>query len=107
MNFYIKYVVIIFTLGLAIPGLSAIAADQVYGWELMTKKERAEHTTKMQAMKTEQEREKYRMEHHKKMDIRATKKGVKLKAMPKPMGKGMGSGGGAGNGSGGGGGRGR
>ena len=81
----------------------AVAQDrQVYGWELMTQQERNEHRTKMRSFKTEQERERYRNEHHKKMQKRAEKKGVKLPDKPLPRGKGMGGGGGGGMGPGGG-----
>ena len=43
------------------------AAEPVYGWQLMSEQERNEHRTKMQSLKTPQERERYRLEHHKNM----------------------------------------
>jgi len=64
--------------------------QDVYGWQLMTPDERAEHRAKMRSHKTHEEREAYRMEHHKKMQERARKKGVTLPEMPMPRGKGMG-----------------
>lgn len=63
------------------------AADRMYGYELMTPQERMEYQTKMRAMKTEQERETYRMEHHKLMQERAKAQG---KTLPDTPPKGMG-----------------
>ena len=95
-------------LALGIPGASVFAAEQVYGSQLMTQQERIEHRAKMQSMNTQEERERYRMEHHMKMQQRAKEQGVTLPDSP-PMGSGMGSGRGMGGGQGGGmgGGRGR
>jgi hypothetical protein len=75
--------------------------EQVYGYELMTEQERAEHRTRMRAFKTEQEREQFRLEHHKKMQERAKERGVTLPDEPMPRGKGMGGGQGGGMGGGG------
>ncbi len=100
--------VCLLTLGL--PGVSIFAEEQIYGSELMTKQERMEHSTKMQNMKTKEERERYRMEHHKAMQERAKERGVTMPDSPQMRngmdGGGMdgGSGGGMGGGSGGGGG---
>lgn len=77
---------------------TTFAKDQVYGWELMTEQERAEHRTKMQSLKTKEERERYRIEHHKKMQERARQQGKTLPDMPQSQGKGMGHGGGKGGG---------
>ena len=41
--------------------------DPIYGSQLMTLQERNEYRTKMRSLKTEQERETYRLEHHKQM----------------------------------------
>ena len=41
--------------------------EQVYGWELMSEHERQEHRAKMRSLQTEQERERYRLEHHEQM----------------------------------------
>jgi hypothetical protein len=75
-------------LGMAMP---ALAEDEViYGRELMTEQERAEHRAKMRSLETEQEREAFRMEHHKLMQERAKARGVTLPDEPGPRGKGMG-----------------
>ena len=76
--------------------------EQVYGWQLMTPEERAEHRDKMRSIKSNEEREKFRLEHHKEMEERARERGVTLPDMPPtsqgrgmgPGGKGMGPGGG-------------
>jgi hypothetical protein len=77
----------------------------IYGWELMSVKERAEHRKKMLSLKTEQERTAYRQEHHKLMQQRAKEKGVSIPDMPAQGGFGPGAGAGAGAGQGAGGGR--
>lgn len=92
-------------LALAIPGMSVFAAEQVYGSQLMTQQERIEHRAKMQSMKTMEERERYRMEHHMKMQERAKQQGVTLPDSPQMRNKGRGMGGGQGGGMGGGRGR--
>ncbi|MFZ5621386.1 MAG: hypothetical protein ACOY5W_10220 [Pseudomonadota bacterium] len=75
-------------LGMAMP---ALAEDEViYGRELMTEQELAEHRAKMRSLRTEQEREAFRMEHHKLMQERAKERGVTLPDEPGPRGKGMG-----------------
>jgi hypothetical protein len=76
--------------------------DQIYGSQLMTPEERAEHRAKMRSLKTREEREAYRLEHHKKMQERAREKGVALPDEPPVPGGGMGPGGGGGRGPGGG-----
>lgn len=82
--------------------------EQIYGSQLMTQKERAEHRAKMRSLKTQEERDAYRLEHHEKMQGRAKEKGIKLPDEPpasgmmrmgpgggmEPRGGGMGSGGG-------------
>jgi len=80
--------------------------QQVYGWQLMTKQERAEYQEKMRNMKTMEERERFRMEHHEMMRKRAEERGMKLPDKPMHdmgsgphdgmgMGMGKGKGGGA------------
>ncbi len=64
----------------------------IYGWELMTVKERNEHREKMMSMKTEQERTAYLEEHHKLMQQRAREKGVELPEAPMTRGTGPGFG---------------
>ncbi len=66
--------------------------DVVYGRELMTEQERAEHRTRMRSLNTEQEREAYRLEHHKQMQERAHERGVTIPDEPQPRGRGMGMG---------------
>jgi len=90
----------------AAPALGADEEMQVYGWQLMSEPERAEHRAKMQSFKTEEERERYRMEHHNMMQERAKERGATLPDEPRPRGKGMGRGPGGGMGMGSGGGRG-
>jgi len=48
----------------------AMAQDQIFGSERMTQQERDEFRNRMGAMKTEQEREAYRLEHSKRMQER-------------------------------------
>lgn len=66
--------------------------DFVYGRELMTADELAEHRRRMRSLNTEQEREAYRQEHHKIMQERARERGVKIPDEPGPRGRGMGPG---------------
>ena len=86
--------------GLLLMSLTGInisyAEQQVYGWQLMSEQERNEHQIKMRSFKTEQEREAYRLEHHKRMQERARKRGVDLPDRPPSMDKGF-RGPGAGN----------
>lgn len=79
---------------LSMAGLAPAAEQQrdVYGWELMTPKERAAHREKMQSLQTEEAREQYRMEHHERMQERAEEQGVTLPDMPHERGSGQGSG---------------
>lgn len=78
------------SLGLAVP---AQAEDElIYGRELMTEQEMAEHRAKMRSFATEQEREAYRLEHHQQMQERAREQGKVLPDEPGPRGKGMGVG---------------
>ncbi len=75
--------------------------ERIYGSELMTPQERSEYQARMRALKTEQEREAFRLEHHKKMQERAKAQGKTLPDMPPGMGPGMmGPGGGKGMGPG-------
>lgn len=78
------------------------AGERVYGSEMMTRQERAEYHDRMRALKTEQEREAFRLEHHQKMQERAKAQGKSLPDMPPAdRGPGMGPGGGKGMGPGG------
>lgn len=76
------------------------AQERIYGSQLMTKQERAEHRAKLRSLKTREEREAYRMEHHKKMQERAKEKGLALPDEPTARGGGMGQRGGMGAGGG-------
>lgn len=72
--------------------------ERIYGSELMTPQERSEYQARMRALKTEQEREAFRLEHHKKMQERAKAQGKTLPDTPPGMmgpggDKGMGPGG--------------
>lgn len=82
------------------PGVQS--ADQIYGSQLMTEQERIQHRETLRNMKTEEERERYRIEHHNKMQERAREKGLSLPDQPRNNGM---NGGGPGMGSGKGGGR--
>ena len=76
----------------------------MYGWELMSVEERAQHRAKMQSFNTEQEREAYRNEHHKLMQARAKERGVTIPDVPRSsVGPGPGASGSAGGGGSGGG----
>jgi hypothetical protein len=72
----------------------------MYGWDLMTVKEREEHREKMRGLKTDEERTAYRQEHHKKMQQRAKEQGVTILEVPAERGSGAGPGGGQGAGGG-------
>ena len=96
-------------------GMDVLAQDQVqaqvqiYGSQLMTPAERTEYQSKMRALKSDKEREAFRLDHHDKMKVRAVEKGVTLPNSPPAagagpkansgMGAGPGSGMGAGQGS--------
>ena len=112
--------VLVLSLSMAL-GVSAQAADQaqsrdqtktpqqtqtqgsehVYGYDLMTEKERTEYQDRMGAAKTDQERETLRSEHHKQMQARAKAQGKTLPDAP-PVGRGQGAGPGPFQGTGGG-----
>lgn len=70
--------------------------EVVYGSQLMTPTERAEYHAKMRSLKTQAERDAFRAEHHKAMQVRANERGVTLRDMP--PGRGMGQGPGSGKG---------
>lgn len=70
----------------------AQAQETVYGSQLMTRAERIEHRNKMRSLKTPEEREAYRAEHHRQMQERAKERGVTLPDAPPPRPMGMGPG---------------
>lgn len=57
--------------------------EAVFGWELMTPEERAEHRARMRAAKTVEERERIRAENHARMQERAKERGVTLPERPR------------------------
>ena len=69
--------------------------DQIYGSQLMTREERLEYRNKMRNLKTVEEREQFRLEHHKQMQERAQARGVTLPDEPPARRGHMGPGGGA------------
>ena len=101
------------TIALAVLSIgTAMAQDPppIYGSQLMTQQERVEYRTQMRAMKTQEERDTFRLQHHQKMQVRAQEKGMTLPDAPPAGGGGMGPGkaaGGMGAGQGMGNGRGR
>ena len=74
--------------------------DQIYGYQMMTPAERAEYRARMRSLNTVQERERYRLEHHREMQERARERGMTLPDQPMPRGGGMGPGPGGGMGPG-------
>ncbi|WP_248280628.1 hypothetical protein, partial [Aromatoleum aromaticum] len=61
----------------------------VYGSQIMTPQERAEHRDRMRAARTLEEREQIRAEHHERMVERAKERGVTLPDEPPMRGRGM------------------
>ena len=55
---------------------------QVYGKELMTEHERAELHARMQAAKTQQERDQIRQQQHERMKQRAKERGLSIPDQP-------------------------
>jgi hypothetical protein len=64
------------------------AQVQIYGSQLMTSAERTEYQSKMRTLKTDKERDAFRLDHHDKMKVRATEKGVTLPNSPPDGGAG-------------------
>jgi len=75
-------------------------SDMIYGSQLMTQTERNQYRTQMRSLKTAQEREAFRLQHHEQMKIRAQEKGVVLPEQPPAGGAGFGPGAGPGPGAG-------
>lgn len=57
----------------------------IYGYQLMTERERSEFRERLRLATTEQERDQIRSEHHAQMQARAAERGVTL-AGPRPSG---------------------
>ena len=82
------------------------AQVQIYGSQLMTTAERTQYQSKMRTLKTDKERDAFRLDHHETMKVRAAEKGVTLLETPQGAGSksnsgfggGLGSGAGAGQG---------
>ena len=74
--------------------------EQVYGWQMMSQQERLEYRERMRNLKTHEEREAFRMQHHEQMKQRAKERGVELPDMPMSQGQGMMNGQGKGMGQG-------
>ena len=72
----------------------------IFGWQLMSVEERAQHRAKMRSFKTQEEREAYRKEHHERMQARAREQGLTLPQMPRQGAGGGGRGSGANPGAG-------
>lgn len=71
---------------------AAVQEERACGRQLMTPEEIAEHRAKTRSLGTQQDREAYRQEHHKRMQERAKEMGMALPEAPGPQGKGMGPG---------------
>ncbi len=97
---YLNSAVALLVLGLFSSATPA-ADEPIYGSQLMTRQERIEHRNTLRQLKTQEERNAYRLEHHQKMQERAKARGVQLPDSPPQQGKGMGPGPGPGPGMGG------
>ena len=64
------------------------AQVQVYGSQLMTAAERTEYQAKMRTLKTDKERDAFRLDHHTKMTARAAERGITLPSTPSGVGAG-------------------
>jgi len=83
------------------PGASSREHDgDIYGYQLMTERERSEFRDRIRAANSEQEREQIRSEHRAQMQARARERGVTLPGLAYGAGprQGVGPGGGAGKG---------
>ena len=75
------------SIALALVASGSLAADEpIYGSQLMTRQERIEHRREMRALKTDEARQAYRLEHHRKMQARAAERGLQLPDAPLPQG---------------------
>lgn len=57
-------------------------SSQIYGSQMMTQQERADHRAKLRAAKTQTERNQIRQENHQRMQQRAKERGIKMPDMP-------------------------
>jgi hypothetical protein len=61
---------------------------QIFGSQLMTAAERTEYQAKMRTLKTDKERDAFRLDHHTKMTARAAERGITLPSTPTGVGAG-------------------
>lgn len=80
------FVWIFIGVSLAADPAQAQQQGKAYGWNLMTPEERVEHRAKMRSLQTNEEREQFRIEHHKKMKERMKERGVTLPDQPRNRG---------------------
>jgi hypothetical protein len=73
-------------------GAMAQGSPPIYGSQLMTQQERMQYRSQMRTLKTQEERNAFRLEHHKQMQERANERGVTLPDAPPAGGGGMGPG---------------
>jgi len=78
----------------------AQAQPQIYGSQLMSNAERSEYHSKLRSLKTDKDRDAFRLDHHEKMKVRAAEKGITLPAVPPGAGPGKKTGTGIGTGTG-------
>ena len=64
------------------------AQVQIYGSQLMTAAEPTEYQAKMRTLKTDKERDAFRLDHHTKMTARAAERGITLPSTPPGVGAG-------------------
>jgi len=66
----------------ALMAAPAEGSSQIYGSQMMTQQERADHRAKLRAAKTQAERNQIRQENHQRMQQRAKERGIKMPDMP-------------------------
>ena len=76
----------------------AQAQPLIYGSQLMSNAERSEYQSKMRSLKTDKDRDAFRLDHHEKMKVRAAEKGITLPVVPLGAGPGTKTGTGIGTG---------
>lgn len=76
----------------------AQGSPAIYGSQLMSNQERIEFRNKMRALKTQDERDALRLEHHQQMQQRAQNMGITLPDAPPAAGGGVNRNGGGGRG---------
>jgi hypothetical protein len=61
---------------------TTISSTPIYGSQLMSDPERSAYQAKIRALKTDRERDAFRLEHHELMQIRAASRGITLPMDP-------------------------